>query len=141
MLIRGMARCSLALVLQQRGTHEQSLDAFREADRLMSQQDDSKAAFARCLSAQAYAEAAAGHYPEAIDVLERSDNLLRASVGPKHVGIFVNCGIRATTELRRGAPAAGDRALDAYIGRAEGRGRVWWKRYTRVGALCSNKRI
>src|SRR3546814_2156693 len=59
MLMRGMARCYLALVLQRRGTHEQSLDAFREADRLMSQQDDSKAAFARCLSAQAYAEAAA----------------------------------------------------------------------------------
>src|SRR3546814_2412605 len=83
MLMRGMARCYLALVLQQRGTHAQSLDAFREADRLMSQQDDSKAAFARCLSAQAYAEAAAGRYPEAIDVLERSDKLLRASVGPK----------------------------------------------------------
>src|SRR3546814_7198632 len=98
MRLRGMARGYLALVLQQRGTHEQSLDAFREADRLMSQQDDSKAAFARCLSAQAYAEAAAGHYPEAIDVLERSDKLLRASVGPKHVGIFVNCGFRARSE-------------------------------------------
>src|SRR3546814_18409934 len=97
----------------------------------MSQQDDSKAAFARCLSAQAYAEAAAGHYPEAIDVLERSDKLLRASVGPKHVGIFVNCGFRATTELRRGRPAEGNRALAACvpeaekIERASGRARVW----------------
>src|SRR3546814_11988426 len=81
----------------------------------MSQQDDSKAAFARCLSAQAYAEAAAGHYPEAIDVLERSDKLLRASVGPKHVGIFVNCGFRATTEMRRGRPAEGNPALDACV--------------------------
>src|SRR3546814_15749083 len=85
----------------------------------MSQQDDSKAAFARCLSAQAYAEAAAGHYPEAIDVLERSDKLLRASVGPKHVGIFVNCGFRATTELRRGRPAEDNRALDSCVTEAE----------------------
>src|SRR3546814_11806415 len=52
---------------------------------------------------------------EAIDVLERSDKLLRASVGPKHVGIFVNCGFRATTELRRGRPAEGNRALDACV--------------------------
>src|SRR3546814_15099630 len=110
-----MARCYLALVLQRRGTHEQSLDAFREADRLMSQQDDSKAAFARCLSAQAYAEAAAGHYPEAIDVLERSDKLLRASVGPRHVGIFVNFGFRASTELRRARAAAGNHARDPCV--------------------------
>src|SRR3546814_2875175 len=72
MLMRGMARCYLALVLQPLGTHEQSLDAFREADRLMSLQDDNKAAFARRLSAQAYAEAAAGHYPKAIEVPEPS---------------------------------------------------------------------
>jgi len=115
MLMRGMARCYLALVLQQRGMHAESLDAFREADRLMSQQDDSKGAFARCLSAQAYAETANGHYDEAIAVLARSDELLRASVGPKHVGIFVNCGFRATTELRRGRPAEGNRALDACV--------------------------
>src|SRR3546814_15126973 len=47
MLMRGMARCYLAPVLQQRGTHETGRAAGREADRLMSQQDDSKAPFAR----------------------------------------------------------------------------------------------
>src|SRR3546814_5081674 len=52
---------------------------------------------------------------EAIDVLERSDKLRRHSVGPKHVGIFFNCGFRATTELRRGRPAEGNQALDACV--------------------------
>src|SRR3546814_10227634 len=31
------------------------------------------------------------------------------------LGIFVNCGFRATTELRRGRPAEGNRALDACV--------------------------
>src|SRR3546814_2229806 len=77
LLMRGMARCYLALALQQRGTHEQSLDAFREADRPMSQQDDSKAASARRLSAQAPPEAAAGHYADPLDALKRSDKRQR----------------------------------------------------------------
>lgn len=115
MLMRGMARCYLGLVLQQRGAYVDSLQAFREGNGLMSQQSDSKGAFGRCLSAQAYAELAGGNYEEAIEALDRSDELLLASVGPEHFGVFVNCGLRASAELREGRHDTAGRVLDACV--------------------------
>ena len=115
MLMRGMARCYLGQVLQQRGAHADAQQAFREGNRLMSQQSDSKGAFGRCLSAQAYAELANGQYDEAIEALDRSDELLLASLGPAHFGVFVNCGLRASAELREGRPGTAGRVLDACV--------------------------
>ena len=111
MLMRGMARCYLGLVLQQRGDHAGALAAFEAGDRMMSQQDDSKAAFARCLSAQAYSTAAVGRHADAQEVLRRSDALLRASLGATHTGIYVNCGFRSSSHLRSGARSAASRAI------------------------------
>ncbi|MGY0634721.1 protein kinase domain-containing protein [Luteimonas sp. A478] len=126
MLMRGMARCYLGFVLQQRGAHAESLDAFREGDGLMSQQSDSKGAFGRCLSAQAYAEVASGNPAEAIEVLARSDELLRASVGPAHFGIFTNCGFRASAELRRDRLVEASRVLDACLPEDEDAMQLGW---------------
>ena len=81
----------------------------------MAQQSDSKGAFGRCLSAQAYGELAAGNYAEAIEALDRSDELLLASVGPEHFAVFVNCGLRASAELRQGRHGATGRLLDACV--------------------------
>src|SRR3546814_19474887 len=54
MLLRGMARCYLALVLPQRGPHAQSLDALREADGLMAQPDHNTDPLPPCLPPPTY---------------------------------------------------------------------------------------
>lgn len=101
-LMRGMARCYLGLVQQQRGLHAQALEVLREGNGMMTQQDDSRAAVARCLSAQAYAEAALGNDAQALATLDHSDKLLRSAGEPGQKGIVINCGLRTSLLLRRG---------------------------------------
>ena len=113
LMVRGMTRCNLGLVLQQRGQVAESLDLLEQSAGLLREAGSNELATGRCAYGLAYAATAAGHYAAAIDALARNDELLAAHDRQQHPDALAGCGLRATVELRRGNRDAAGRTLSA----------------------------
>lgn len=111
--LRGMSRCNLGLVLQQRGHHAESLEAFEQSAELLRELGDNDLAGERCSSGLAYAAAANARYAQALGATARSDELLAINGRKQHADAFRSCGLSATVMLRQGDNDAARRALAA----------------------------
>lgn len=111
LMLRAMTRCSLGLVLQQGGRHDESLPVLRQSVAMLRELDDGSLPGERCSSGLAYAAAAGAHAAEALQALARSDELLARHRRTRHVDAVKACGLRASVLLRQGDAAAAGRTL------------------------------
>lgn len=111
LMLRAMSRCSLGLVLQQRGAHAEALDAFAHSVELLREVGDNSLGSERCFSGLAYTATAGSHYAQALDALSRSDAMLAANGRQHHADALAACGLRASILLRQGDSHAAGRVL------------------------------
>ena len=126
LVLRGMTRCALGLVMQQRGRQDEALAAFQQAAELLRKSDDGNLAGARCMRGLARAAMAAGKHDAALAALDHADDLLARHGRQGQSEANEGCGLRASTQLRRGDGGAAGRSLDACTPRDAGTVPLAW---------------
>ncbi|MDO5505234.1 MAG: tetratricopeptide repeat protein [Pseudoxanthomonas suwonensis] len=102
-MFQGMSRCTLGLVLLQQGRQAEALEVLGRSDELLQQGGENHISRERCSTSLAYAAAAAGHYPRALEALAISQQLLALNKRQRHPDAVAACGLAATVAVRRGA--------------------------------------